>query len=123
MALRATPTIAICLTAGLAAGIALARPDTDPAPTAAAPAVASAAAEITIEGFAFAGAAPASPGVAVTVTNLDGAPHTLTAGDGSFDTGTLNQNEAATLVAPSTPGTYEYFCAIHPSMVGTLSVG
>lgn len=153
MALRATPTIAICLTAGVAAGIALARPADQPDPAAAAPVVAEGTAPdtepandspyladgeaalgddtppaavapvaIAIEGFAFSGSAPVAAGSPIAVTNLDSAGHTLTATDGTFDTGTLGQNELSTLTAPTTPGTYAFFCEIHPSMTGQLVV-
>jgi plastocyanin len=87
-----------------------------PAPAAAAPAV------VTIEGFAFGGATTAQPGATVTVQNLDSAPHTMTARDGSFDTGTIGGGESGTLTLPDQPGTYEFFCAIHPSMVASITV-
>jgi plastocyanin len=135
MALRATPTIMICLTAGIAAGVALARP-ADRVTTveveqaaAAEPSHGSeggATAEpiaITIEGFAFSATSNVVAGTPLAVTNLDAASHTLTARDGSFDTGTVRKGDTATLVAPTTPGTFEYFCSIHPSMQGTLVVG
>jgi plastocyanin len=65
-----------------------------------------------------------SVGVGTTVTwrNEGVAPHTVTAKDGSYDSGFLatgeeyrRQYEAA--------GVYEYLCAIHPQMVGTIVVG
>ncbi len=160
MALRATPTIAICLTAGIAAGIALARPGDEPAPAAATPVAETAPAPtgqnvdgdpdspyladgtvppaaaggeeaaappaaptaISIEGFAFSSSGSVAAGSPIEVTNLDGADHTLTANNGEFDTGTLGQGQTATISAPSTPGTYEFFCVIHPSMTGQLVV-
>jgi plastocyanin len=53
--------------------------------------------------------------------NRDSAPHTATADDGSFDTGTI---EEGTLKSESfkQPGTYTYFCEIHPDMHGTVEV-
>lgn len=159
MALRATPTIAICLTAGVAAGIALARPDDQPDPNASAPAPAAEPASgasadtqpaddspylvdatvpssdsgqdapvpaepvaISIEGFTFTATDAVAGGSPIAVTNLDSADHTLTATDGAFDTGTLGQNESVSIAAPTSPGTYEFFCAIHPSMTGRLVV-
>lgn len=157
MALRTTPTIAICLAAGLAAGVALARPGDEPATTAAPVAEAAVAdapvsddpyagladaaqaneandataesapetatAAVTIEGFAFSGAASVAPGTAIEVTNLDSAPHTLTADDGSFNTGNLAKNELGVITAPTEAGTYTFFCAIHPSMTGSITIG
>lgn len=54
-------------------------------------------------------------------TNRDSAPHTATADDGSFDTGTI---ETGKLKSESfkQPGSYPYFCEIHPEMRGTVEV-
>ena len=57
----------------------------------------------------------------VTWVNRDSAPHTATADDGSFDTGTLDQNKLKS-ESFKEPGTYPYHCEIHPSMRGTLEV-
>jgi plastocyanin len=54
-------------------------------------------------------------GDTVTFTNTDGAPHTATANDGSFDTGRLNKGQSAT-VTITAAGVFAYFCAVHPSM-------
>jgi plastocyanin len=58
----------------------------------------------------------------VTWTNEDGTQHTVTAGDGSFDSGALAQG-AAFSQAFDTAGTYEYACAFHPAMRATITVG
>jgi plastocyanin len=131
MALRMTPTIAICLTAGIATGIALARPGNsastaDPRYESTSTPVsepAPAAAAITIEDFDFSGQTAVAVGTAIAVTNLDGSTHTLTSDDGLFDTSRLGQNGSASIAAPDTPGEYGFFCQIHPSMRGTLVVG
>jgi len=60
-------------------------------------------------------------GTAVTWTNGDPAPHTVTLDDGSCDTGRFGQGESAT-IRFNAPGTYTYFCAVHPSMRGTVEV-
>jgi plastocyanin len=57
----------------------------------------------------------------VTWVNRDAAPHTATADDGSFDTGTIEQDKLKS-ESFKQPGTYTYFCAIHPSMHGTVEV-
>lgn len=131
-----TPTLALILAGGLAAGIALSRPASqaaEPIPTTAAaepgflnapPAedAATSAAAIDIADFGFGTPIAVAPGQVVTVTNRDGAPHTLTSDDGLFDTGDISGGGQATFVAPTTPGTYTFFCAIHPSMQGELVV-
>lgn len=60
-------------------------------------------------------------GTTVTWTNLDSAPHTATADDGSFDSGRL-ENGGTFSQTFDTPGTYTYFCEIHPRMTGTIVV-
>jgi plastocyanin len=59
-------------------------------------------------------------GDTVTFTNADGAPHTGTALDGSFDTGRLNKGQSGT-VTISAAGTHDYKCAIHTSMKGQVT--
>ena len=62
-----------------------------------------------------------APGSTVTWTNLDGAPHTVTADDGSWGSSTLGHGGAYSHVFTS-PGTHTYYCAIHPFMKGTVVV-
>jgi plastocyanin len=52
---------------------------------------------------------------------MDSAPHTATADDGSFDTGTLEEGKLKSETFKKA-GTYTYFCAIHPTMHGTVEV-
>ena len=92
-----------------------------PSGTAEAAGVAEAAA-IEIANFDFTAGVTVSAGQRIDVTNIDSAPHTLTSVDGLFDTGNLGQNDTATITAPLEPGTYAFFCEIHPSMVGELTV-
>ncbi len=54
-------------------------------------------------------------------TNGDSAPHTVTALDGSFDSGQLSPGFTFTYTFP-TPGTYHYHCTIHSFMMGTVVV-
>jgi plastocyanin len=53
--------------------------------------------------------------------NRDSAPHTATADDGSFDTGTLEEGKLKSETFKE-PGTYTYHCQIHPGMHGTVEV-
>lgn len=75
----------------------------------------------TIQGYKFP-ALTAAPGATVSVIDGDGEPHTVTADDGSFDTGSFDGSAPGTFVAPTEPGTYPIHCTIHPSMHGTLTV-
>lgn len=58
-------------------------------------------------------------GDTVTFTNMDGAPHTGTAKDGSFDTGRLSKGQSAS-VTIGAAGDHAFFCAVHPSMKGVI---
>jgi plastocyanin len=53
--------------------------------------------------------------------NEDTAPHTATADDGSFDTGTVDKGKLGSATFKE-PGTFTYFCEIHPTMHGTVEV-
>jgi plastocyanin len=53
--------------------------------------------------------------------NEDTAPHTATADDGSFDTGTIEKGKLGSATFKE-PGTFTYHCEIHPSMHGTVEV-
>jgi plastocyanin len=60
-------------------------------------------------------------GDTVTFTNSDGAPHTGTADDKSFDTGRLSRGNSAT-VTLTAAGDFPYHCAVHPGMKGVIHV-
>jgi plastocyanin len=60
-------------------------------------------------------------GTTVEVRNEDGATHTVTAEDGSFDVRLAGGQTLSFEV--DEPGSYPFACAIHPSMTGTLLVG
>ena len=63
-----------------------------------------------------------APGGEVVWTNTGDLPHTATFDDLDLDTDRIEPGSDATLVAPSEPGTYSYFCAIHSSMRGAMLV-
>jgi plastocyanin len=90
---------------------------------AASEAPANAPVKAAIEGFAFAPAdIEVEVGQEITWTNNDSAPHTVTATSGAdFDSGTMEEGATYTWKATKA-GTIEYFCAIHPSMTGTITV-
>jgi plastocyanin len=54
--------------------------------------------------------------------NTDIQGHTATQNGGGFDTGIIAPGSTTAPITLSTPGTLNYHCEIHPSMVGTLSV-
>jgi plastocyanin len=53
--------------------------------------------------------------------NVDTAPHTATADDGSFDTGTIDIGKIGSETFKQA-GTYAYHCQIHPTMHGSVEV-
>jgi len=85
-------------------------------------AVAAASPTIKIVDFAF---EPATTtilaGDAVTWQNTTGTAHTVTADDGSFDSGQLGLDDQFANVFAA-PGRYLYHCKIHPAMTGVVIV-
>lgn len=76
---------------------------------------------VSIRGFAFVpDALTVAVGDTVVFTNEDGAPHTATANDGSFDTGRLSRDESGSITI-NTAGRVEYICAFHSSMKGAIT--
>ncbi len=63
-----------------------------------------------------------APGTTLMWTNEGQVPHTVTADDGSFDSGTLNPGDSY-IVTFLGSGTLYYHCEIHPEMVGSITVG
>ncbi|HKO37132.1 MAG TPA: plastocyanin/azurin family copper-binding protein [Solirubrobacterales bacterium] len=53
--------------------------------------------------------------------NQDTAPHTATADDESWDTGTIEKGKIGSETFKEA-GTFAYFCEIHPDMRGTVEV-
>lgn len=60
-------------------------------------------------------------GATVTWTNQDSAPHSVTFKNGMKDSGLLSQGQSFSYTF-NMPGTYQYYCTVHPSMVATVSV-
>ena len=97
--------------------------DDDDAPAAAANGSAEAGEDaVAIEDFTFKpGDLEVKAGTKVTFTNKDGFAHTATAKDKSFDSGNLDQDGTFEHTFEEA-GTFEYLCAIHNSMTGTITV-
>ena len=79
------------------------------------------AASFTITAYKFP-AFTASPGQKITLVDGDSEPHTVTADDNSFNSGSFDNATPGSLVAPTKPGTYPVHCTVHPAMHGTLTV-
>ncbi len=60
-------------------------------------------------------------GSTVTWVNHDEEPHTVTSATGAFSSPGL-VNDDTFMETFTKPGTYEYFCKIHPFMKGTVVV-
>jgi plastocyanin len=83
----------------------------------------AAAGAVSIDNFTF---TPASltvkAGTTVTWTNKDDIPHGIASSSNAFTRSkALDTNDSFSFTF-TTPGTYQYFCYIHPHMVGTIVV-
>jgi plastocyanin len=79
---------------------------------------------VTIDNFAFASKELTIPrGAAVQWINRDGEPHTIVSSDDpkAFRSPTLDTGDKFSFVFKE-PGTYRYFCSVHPHMTGTIIV-
>jgi plastocyanin len=60
-------------------------------------------------------------GTTVTWTNQDDIPHTIVSTSQAFRSQALDTNDKFSFTF-TTPGSYEYFCSLHPHMTGTIVV-
>lgn len=83
--------------------------------------------EIFIQGMAFTPANKTiSVGTKITWINKDATNHTVTSGvpnspDGIFDSGNMGQNKEFSYTF-NAAGIFKYYCDIHHSMTGTITV-
>jgi plastocyanin len=83
---------------------------------------AASTADVKIDNFSFGPTALTVPvGTTVTWTNRDDIPHTVVSTDGVFKSKALDTDDKFSVVF-SKPGTYSYFCSIHPKMTGQVFV-
>ncbi len=79
-------------------------------------------AAIQIDNFAF---SPPDLAVAAGTTviwkNADDSPHRVAANNGAYNSAALDTDDSYSHKFP-TPGVYNYFCSIHPYMVGEIVV-
>jgi len=57
----------------------------------------------------------------VTWTNLDDVPHNVVSTERKFTSPVLDTGQTFSFTFKE-PGTYSYFCKIHPMMTGTVQV-
>lgn len=80
------------------------------------------ATEIKIDNFVFSPNTITVPaGTTIRWTNHDDIPHNVVADDKSFKSKVMDTDEAFSFTF-SKPGTYSYFCSIHPKMTGKVVV-
>jgi plastocyanin len=103
-------------------GTIVVRDATGNVPEAATPAPPTNAPTVTIANLAFDPAQiTIQPGATVVWTNDDSVPHTVTAGDGAFDSGIFDPGASFSWIFDQ-PGSFAYACQLHPQMQGTVSV-
>jgi plastocyanin len=106
----------LALLGGVLAACFSERPPTAPEPPAG-------GSSVSIENFAYVPPSlSVASGTTVTWTNQDNVAHTVSADDGrTFDSGAVGHGGSFQFTAGA-PGTYTYFCRIHPFMKATLTV-
>lgn len=78
---------------------------------------------ISIDNFTFSPAKlTVKAGTTVTWTNRDDIPHGIASANNAFARGPAMDTDGNFSFTFTTPGTYQYFCYIHPHMVGTIVV-
>lgn len=78
--------------------------------------------QIVIDNFSFTPMAlRVKAGTEITWTNHDDIPHTVVASDLKFKSKALDTNDSFSMKFTE-PGTYEYFCSLHPKMTGKITV-
>ncbi len=77
---------------------------------------------VVVKNFSF---SPATlhvrAGATVTWMNADEEPHTVVSDSGTFHSGGMDEGDRFR-VTFDRPGTYRFFCSIHPHMTGTIIV-
>ena len=61
-------------------------------------------------------------GTTVTWTNKDDIPHGIASSNGAFTKSKALDTDDSFSFTFTTPGSYKYFCYLHPHMVGTIVV-
>jgi plastocyanin len=78
--------------------------------------------QVTIDNFTFAPQrVTVKAGTTVTWINDDDTPHTVASSSKFFKSKTLDTEDRFSFKF-TTPGSYEYFCSLHPHMTGAIVV-
>jgi len=78
--------------------------------------------QVVVENFSFQpGTLTVKVGTTVTWVNHDDEPHTVNETNKTFKSGTLD-TDAKFSYKFTSPGTYSYFCSLHPRMTGQIIV-
>jgi len=78
--------------------------------------------QVVVDNFSFAPAiAAVAAGSTLTWTNRDDVPHNIVSTDQKFKSPVPDTDEQFSHTF-ATPGTYRYFCSIHPKMTGQVVV-
>jgi plastocyanin len=78
---------------------------------------------VSIDNFTFGPQTLAvKAGTAVTWTNKDDIPHGIASANNAFTKSKALDTDDSYSFTFTTPGTYQYFCYIHPHMTGTVVV-
>jgi amicyanin len=77
---------------------------------------------VRIDNFSFTPAEiTVAPGTTLTWVNGDDIPHTVAATNKAFRSKVMDTDQQFSFTFTA-PGTYEYFCSLHPHMKGTVIV-
>jgi plastocyanin len=86
-------------------------------------AAADPAATVSIDNFTFTpGTLTVKAGTTVTWTNKDDIPHAVASATNAFAKSKALDTDDTFSFTFTTPGTYKYFCYLHPHMVGSIVV-
>jgi 3',5'-cyclic-AMP phosphodiesterase len=79
--------------------------------------------DVAVDNFSFSpGTASVAAGTTVTWTNKDDVPHNIVSTERKFKSPVLDSDERFSYRFEA-PGTYKYFCSLHPRMTGQIIVG
>jgi 3',5'-cyclic-AMP phosphodiesterase len=79
--------------------------------------------DVAVDNFSFAPTVASVPvGGTVRWTNRDDVPHVIMSSEKKFKSPVLDTDQQFSH-AFDAPGTYDYFCSLHPKMTGRISVG